>query len=427
MKRRIYLASSWRNELQPEFVRILREAGHEVYDFRHPSVQGPPAAPDAGFGWESVDPERRMYESAEAYREALRHPLAQEGFWADLRAMEWADTFVMLQPCGRSAHLELGWATGRDKDCWVVAQDGQEPELMVLTIGSADRVVLDSDELVTMLAATSPPSPRRTVDAINLEALATELREVKVDTVLSGDHLVLTAIGRLQGYKQHPAAPLVALADVKAAIEEVDEEYEYEPAANSALASLEKVVDALARHGGPPQDDIPFDPPGYTVIVRREPMGPGFQAHAELKPERWARGDTAAQAVGELVYSWPDIFGGVVLKDQLVMPFMRVWHDGDTSWVAATDHDDLRRVHAEAGMSEDDWLPDGDINVWVALPDDRLLNVGFEDHPTEVPSGATVREVDDDSHFRWRMTATCSQWAARARRTGHRFIASTEW
>ena len=34
MSRRIYLASSWRNPAQPAFVKHLREAGHEVYDFR---------------------------------------------------------------------------------------------------------------------------------------------------------------------------------------------------------------------------------------------------------------------------------------------------------------------------------------------------------------------------------------------------------
>ena len=36
MKRKIYVASSWRNEYYPEVVAKLREAGHEVYDFRNP-------------------------------------------------------------------------------------------------------------------------------------------------------------------------------------------------------------------------------------------------------------------------------------------------------------------------------------------------------------------------------------------------------
>jgi hypothetical protein len=38
MKRKIYVASSWRNEYYPEVVEKLREAGHEVYDFRKSQV-----------------------------------------------------------------------------------------------------------------------------------------------------------------------------------------------------------------------------------------------------------------------------------------------------------------------------------------------------------------------------------------------------
>ena len=32
----IYVASSWRNTYYPEVVQALRDAGHEVYDFRNP-------------------------------------------------------------------------------------------------------------------------------------------------------------------------------------------------------------------------------------------------------------------------------------------------------------------------------------------------------------------------------------------------------
>ena len=35
---KVYVASSWRNEVYPRVVEALREAGHEVYDFRHQSV-----------------------------------------------------------------------------------------------------------------------------------------------------------------------------------------------------------------------------------------------------------------------------------------------------------------------------------------------------------------------------------------------------
>ena len=38
--RKIYVASSWRNREQPSVVKALREAGHEVYDFRNPAPDG---------------------------------------------------------------------------------------------------------------------------------------------------------------------------------------------------------------------------------------------------------------------------------------------------------------------------------------------------------------------------------------------------
>lgn len=41
MKRKIYVASSWRNEYYPEVVEKLREAGHDVYDFRNPPSGDP--------------------------------------------------------------------------------------------------------------------------------------------------------------------------------------------------------------------------------------------------------------------------------------------------------------------------------------------------------------------------------------------------
>ena len=31
----IYVASSWRNQKQPDVVTALRENGHTVYDFKH--------------------------------------------------------------------------------------------------------------------------------------------------------------------------------------------------------------------------------------------------------------------------------------------------------------------------------------------------------------------------------------------------------
>ena len=45
---KIYVASSWRNEYYPEVVKVLRDAGHDVYDFRNPP------SGDPGFKWSCV-------------------------------------------------------------------------------------------------------------------------------------------------------------------------------------------------------------------------------------------------------------------------------------------------------------------------------------------------------------------------------------
>lgn len=123
---RIYLASSWRNTSQPGLVALLRDHGHEVYDFRNP--------PNGvrGFAWAEIDPDWQGW-SARRYRELLTtHPIATLGFLNDLRGMQWADTCLLVLPCGRSAHLEAGWFCGQNKRCIILTRDGEEPELMAL-------------------------------------------------------------------------------------------------------------------------------------------------------------------------------------------------------------------------------------------------------------------------------------------------------
>lgn len=137
---RIYVASSWRNERQPGIVTLLRMAGHEVYDFRNPPHG------DSGFSWRQIDPEWENW-SPEKYRALLTSsPIASHGFLSDMRGMMWADICVLVQPCGRSAHLEAGWMAGAGKRVVVALAPG-EPELMVLLahhLCISDREVLEA-------------------------------------------------------------------------------------------------------------------------------------------------------------------------------------------------------------------------------------------------------------------------------------------
>ena len=122
-KRKIYVASSWRNHFQPAIVVTLRSMGHEVYDFRNPT-EG-----NNGFSWSDIDPNWENWTTDE-YKKALEHPIAKAGFKHDFDAMKWADTCVMVLPCGRSANTEAGWMKGAGKEVYVFQPLKQEPELM---------------------------------------------------------------------------------------------------------------------------------------------------------------------------------------------------------------------------------------------------------------------------------------------------------
>jgi nucleoside 2-deoxyribosyltransferase len=125
--RRIYLASSWRNPYQPEILLALRAAGHEVYDFRNP------APGNTGFAWSEIDPNWQNWTPGKFAELLETHPVAADGFSFDKSALEWCDTCILALPCGRSAHLELGYAAGQGKDTFVLLhEDKFEPELMYL-------------------------------------------------------------------------------------------------------------------------------------------------------------------------------------------------------------------------------------------------------------------------------------------------------
>lgn len=144
----IYVASSWRNTYQPEVVQFLRSLGHEVYDFRNPRPG------DVGFAWRDVPgappatlDQRRRWEPG-VLREVLKHPVAQAGFKSDMDALRAADLVVLVLPCGKSAHLEAGWAAGAQKPVVVYQPEPDEPDLMYLM---GDGIVVNLVELAERL------------------------------------------------------------------------------------------------------------------------------------------------------------------------------------------------------------------------------------------------------------------------------------
>lgn len=211
--RYVYVASSWRNPLQPEVCKALADAGIDHYDFRNPpggtgfswrevkSADGPGSvehwcvgcakpialSPFGALGrWEpDYDPDRDPvvwrhldtgyagcdfsgrrfaepgpkpkgsdWERVEEYLQMVNHPRAREGFEADFGAMRRADAIVMVLPCGKSAHLELGWAVGAGKATCILLEDPVEPELMYRMV---DRMVTSVDQLMRWVGRPTPP------------------------------------------------------------------------------------------------------------------------------------------------------------------------------------------------------------------------------------------------------------------------------
>ena len=121
-----YVASSWRNQTQPLVVERLRQEGHQVYDFRNPGQDSDPA--DDGFRWQYIDSNWEKWTISQ-FIAAMDHPLSQEAFEKDMSALMNAELLVLVMPCGRSAHLEMGYAVGSGIPAVILMSD-DEPELM---------------------------------------------------------------------------------------------------------------------------------------------------------------------------------------------------------------------------------------------------------------------------------------------------------
>lgn len=141
---KIYVASSWRNERQPAVVAALREDGHAVYDFRNPEPG------NTGFSWRQCASPEQLIDGRRFRDEVLTHPAARAAFALDMNALRNAEATVLVLPCGRSAHLELGYATGAGQRTLVLLDEPMsEPELMYLM---NSQICVSLDEILETLS-----------------------------------------------------------------------------------------------------------------------------------------------------------------------------------------------------------------------------------------------------------------------------------
>ena len=129
----IYVATSWRNTLQPKAVEELRKLGYNVYDFRNPEggtgfafgeVAADMTANGTYIDWNHESDNPHILE------DVLNHPRCVAGFESDFAAMQAADIVVLLLPSERDAHLEIGWAVGAGKQTHIVLDNPCKASLM---------------------------------------------------------------------------------------------------------------------------------------------------------------------------------------------------------------------------------------------------------------------------------------------------------
>lgn len=115
---KIYLASSWKMQKTVlEISRILKKDGHTVDAFCNPSDNR------ISFNWEELTDvlkdEKIDLDKIDAI-DMMKHWRVKKAFEEDKKWIDWADALIMLMPCGRSSHLEAGYAAGRGKKLYII-------------------------------------------------------------------------------------------------------------------------------------------------------------------------------------------------------------------------------------------------------------------------------------------------------------------
>lgn len=116
LRMKIYIASSWKNqETVLVLARELESYGFEVDAFCRTTDTR------YAFHWsELVDDEDDLkhYDAIEM----LADPRTQRAFQEDRKWLDWSACVVMVLPCGRSSHLEAGYAKGKGKALFIYGE-----------------------------------------------------------------------------------------------------------------------------------------------------------------------------------------------------------------------------------------------------------------------------------------------------------------
>ena len=140
---RVYLIGALSNRERIQAVaERLRLEGYDVFDdWLSPG-------PEADEQWQAYEDAR-----GRTYKEAIYGHHAATVFNFDYGHLYTAEVVVMMLPCGKSGHLEFGWAIGQGKPGYVLFD--REPERFDIMYRFANDIFFDVDELVDELGLLS--------------------------------------------------------------------------------------------------------------------------------------------------------------------------------------------------------------------------------------------------------------------------------
>ena len=136
--KKVYIIGALKNPIVPEFTNALVEAGFDAFS-----------------EWYTPGPEADQYlldyakRRGWSYKRALNSYAAEHIFSFDYKHLQSADLAVMLMPCGKSGHLELGWHLGQGKPGFILFDS--EPERFDLMYRFATDIFFNQQDLLNAL------------------------------------------------------------------------------------------------------------------------------------------------------------------------------------------------------------------------------------------------------------------------------------
>lgn len=145
---KLYLIGSLRNPTLGIVSRELREIGFDVFD------DWRAAGPEADDEWKKYEEER-----GRTFGEALQGDAARHVFSFDYQHLAVSDVVVLVLPAGKSGHLELGWALGRNKRGYILHDNPDRWDVMYKFAHGVYYSIHDlKDELVRWRDGTCSPA-----------------------------------------------------------------------------------------------------------------------------------------------------------------------------------------------------------------------------------------------------------------------------